>query len=43
MAPDELRAAFAAGELKHTLALSALSRVFCLWDLPLIDGSGERS
>jgi ADP-ribose diphosphatase len=36
MTPDELRAAFAAGELKHTLALSALSRVFQLWDPPLV-------
>lgn len=36
MTPEELRAAFGAGELKHTLAISALSRVFCLWDMPLL-------
>ncbi|MDH3507363.1 MAG: NUDIX hydrolase [Gammaproteobacteria bacterium] len=33
MTPDELRAEIVAGRLKHTLAQSALSRVFRLWDL----------
>jgi len=36
MTPDDLRAAFVSGELRHTLAISALSRVMALWDLPLI-------
>jgi len=31
MSPDQLRDAVAAGELQHTLAQSALSRVFSLW------------
>jgi ADP-ribose pyrophosphatase len=35
MRPVELREAFAAGLLKHTLAISALSRRMQLWDLPL--------
>jgi len=35
MTQSELRAAFAAGRLKHTLAISALSRYMSLWDLPL--------
>ena len=33
LTPDELRAELAAGRLRHTLAQSALSRVFPLWDL----------
>lgn len=33
MTPDELRAEVSADRLKHTLAQSALSRVFPLWDL----------
>jgi len=35
MTQSELRAAFAAGGLKHTLAISALSRYMPLWELPL--------
>ena len=35
MTQAELRIAFAAGRLKHTLAISALSRYMRLWDLPL--------
>jgi hypothetical protein len=35
MTPIELREAFAAGYLEHTLAISALSRCMPLWDLPL--------
>jgi len=35
MTQPELRAAFATGRLKHTLAISALSRFMPLWDLPL--------
>jgi ADP-ribose pyrophosphatase len=35
MTLEDLRAAFASGELRHTLAISALSRVIALWDLPL--------
>ncbi len=33
MSLDEVRAAFASGELRHVLALSALSRVYPLWEL----------
>lgn len=36
MTPDELRAEITAGRLKHTLAQSALSRVFPLWELPAL-------
>ncbi|NNC63947.1 MAG: NUDIX hydrolase [Gammaproteobacteria bacterium] len=36
MTPDELRAEVAAGRLQHTLAQSALSRVFPLWELPAL-------
>lgn len=32
MSRDELRAAVESGEIRHTLALSALSRVFPLWE-----------
>jgi 8-oxo-dGTP pyrophosphatase MutT (NUDIX family) len=32
MTPQELREAVAAGRIRHTLALSALSRVFQLWE-----------
>lgn len=35
MTPEELREAFAAARIRHTLALSALSRVFPLWEPPL--------
>ena len=34
MSADSVRAAVAAGELRHALALSALSRVFDLWPRP---------
>lgn len=34
MTLDEVRAAIADGRLKHSLGLSALSRVFPLWELP---------
>jgi len=34
MTLDEIKASIAAGKLKHPLGLSALSRVFPLWDLP---------
>ena len=34
MSLDELRAAIADGRLRHSLGLSALSRVFPLWELP---------
>ena len=37
LTPDELRAAVAAGRLRHTLAQSALSRVFPLWDVRMGD------
>lgn len=33
---DEIKTAIADGRLRHALALSALSRVFPLWDLPHI-------
>lgn len=36
MSLDELKAAIASGRLKHALGLSALSRVFPLWELPHI-------
>lgn len=36
LTPDEIRDAYAAGRLKHVLAQSALSRVFPLWQLPLV-------
>ena len=34
MSEDEVRASVLSGELKHALALSALSRVFQIWPLP---------
>ena len=34
MTLDEIKKAIAVGKLKHPLGLSALSRVFPLWDLP---------
>ncbi|MEM8816258.1 MAG: NUDIX hydrolase [Pseudomonadota bacterium] len=34
MTLEEIRNAIAAGRLRHTLGLSALSRVFPLWELP---------
>ena len=36
MTLDEIKAAIAAGQLRHPLALSALSRVFPLWELPYV-------
>ena len=36
MTLDEIRDAIAVGTLKHSLGLSALSRVFPLWDLPYV-------
>ena len=36
MTLEEIRAAMRAGSLRHTLALSALSRVYPLWELPYI-------
>lgn len=39
MTPDELRAEVAAGRLRHTLAQSALSRVFPLWDPVTLGGA----
>ena len=36
MTPDEIRQAVAAGRLRHPLGLSALSRVFPLWELPYV-------
>jgi hypothetical protein len=35
----EIKAAVAAGELRHALALSVLARVFDLWPRPYIHGS----
>ncbi|MCY3884433.1 MAG: NUDIX hydrolase [Gammaproteobacteria bacterium] len=34
--PDELKQEIRNGSLRHSLALSALSRVFQLWDLPFV-------
>lgn len=34
--PDELKQEILNGSLRHSLALSALSRVFQLWDLPFV-------
>ncbi len=36
MTLDEIKEAIAVGKLKHSLGLSALSRVFPLWELPYI-------
>jgi ADP-ribose pyrophosphatase len=38
MSEEEIRAAVTRGELKHALALSALSRVYALWSLPFRHG-----
>lgn len=35
---DEMKLAIREGTLRHSLALSALSRVFDLWDLPAVGG-----
>lgn len=40
MTLDEIREAIADGRLKHSLGLSALSRVFPLWDLPYTPAIG---
>ena len=37
MTLDDIKQAIADGRLRHTLGLSALSRVFPLWDLPYIN------
>ena len=39
MTLDEIREAIAVGKLKHPLGLSALSRVFPLWELPYMPAS----
>jgi len=36
MTLDEVKAAIAAGRVRHSLGLSALSRVFPLWELPYL-------
>ena len=36
MAQDEVRERVQSGELKHALALSALSRVFSIWPVPFV-------
>jgi hypothetical protein len=33
---DDIKKAIASGKLKHPLGLSALSRVFPLWEFPYI-------
>lgn len=38
MTLDEVRQSVADGKLRHPLGLSALSRVFPLWELPYVDG-----
>jgi ADP-ribose pyrophosphatase len=39
MTLDEIKDAISAGKLRHSLGLSALSRVFPLWDLPYIQAT----
>jgi ADP-ribose pyrophosphatase len=39
MTLEEIREAVRAGSLRHTLALSALSRVYPLWELPYIQNA----
>ena len=39
MTQDEVRQAVGSGELKHALALSALSRVFQIWPMPFIQAN----
>jgi ADP-ribose pyrophosphatase YjhB (NUDIX family) len=41
MTQDQVRQSVASGELKHALALSALSRVFPVWPMPFIQPEGE--
>ena len=43
MTLDEVKCAIAEGNLKHPLALSALSRVFSLWELPFVQTSEQDS
>jgi 8-oxo-dGTP pyrophosphatase MutT (NUDIX family) len=43
MSEAEVRAAVQSGELRHALALSALSRVFNLWPLPYLQAPPPRS
>ena len=43
MTQDEVRRSVASGELKHALALSALSRVFPVWPMPFVQPEGEGS
>ncbi|MYD80669.1 MAG: NUDIX hydrolase [Gammaproteobacteria bacterium] len=38
--PDELKQEILKGSLRHSLALSALSRVFQLWELPFVHHKG---
>ncbi len=40
MTLDDIKEAITAGKLKHPLGLSALSRVFPLWDLPYVPPTG---
>lgn len=40
MTLEEIKVAIAAGEFKHPLGLSALSRVFPLWDFPYFPPTG---
>jgi ADP-ribose pyrophosphatase len=40
MSLDDIKEAIADGRLKHPLGLSALSRVFPLWDYPYLEGAG---
>ncbi len=42
MTLDEIRDAIAAGRLRHPLGLSALSRVFPLWELPYVAATDQR-
>jgi 8-oxo-dGTP pyrophosphatase MutT (NUDIX family) len=41
MTQEEVKAAVASGELRHALALSALSRVFPLWPMPFVQAKLE--
>lgn len=38
MTQEQVRGAVGSGELKHALALSALSRVFPIWPMPFVQG-----
>ena len=40
MTLDDIKEAIAIGKLRHPLGLSALSRVFPLWDLPYVPPKG---